>query len=194
MEQNDFIYISKGVYSKEYCESLIEFFNWSASAGVAYNREQSNHIISDSAAFIEPDTASTIGLTMEQMARYQKGFTDIFWAEYAKYCSKYSVLWDCGSHTLLTLKIQKTKIGEGYHAWHFEQDCLGRSSRLAAWMVYLNDVEEGGETEFLYQHKRVTPTLGTLLIWPAGFTHVHRGNPPLSNDKYILTGWLEYIK
>jgi len=60
------------------------------------------------------------------------------------------------------------------------------------WMVYLNDVEEGGETEFLYQHKRLKPEQGTLVIWPASFTHTHRGNPPLSNDKYIVTGWTEF--
>ena len=59
-------------------------------------------------------------------------------------------------------------------------------------MIYLNDVEEGGETEFLYQSIRVAPKAGTLLIWPAGFTHTHRGNPPLSGDKYIATGWVQY--
>ena len=58
--------------------------------------------------------------------------------------------------------------------------------------VYLNDVTEGGETEFLYQKCRFKPEKNTILIWPAQFTHVHRGNPPLSNDKYIITGWVEY--
>jgi len=59
-------------------------------------------------------------------------------------------------------------------------------------MIYLNDVEEGGETEFLYYARRIKPTQGTLLIWPAYFTHAHRGNPPLSNTKYIITGWIEF--
>jgi hypothetical protein len=59
-------------------------------------------------------------------------------------------------------------------------------------MLYLNDVEDGGETEFLYQRMRVKPKQGTLLIWPAGFTHTHRGNPPLSNNKYVITGWSEF--
>jgi len=27
-------------------------------------------------------------------------------------------------------------------------------------------------------------------VWPAGFTHVHRGNPPLKNKKYVISGWL----
>ena len=58
-------------------------------------------------------------------------------------------------------------------------------------MVYLNDVKEGGETEFQYQKLRVKPKRGTVLIWPGGFTHLHRGNPPLSGDKYIATGWYQ---
>jgi len=57
----------------------------------------------------------------------------------------------------------------------------------------LNDVEEGGETEFLYLKKRFKPIRDRLLIFPAGFTHTHRGNPPLSGDKYILTGWVEFM-
>jgi len=89
-------------------------------------------------------------------------------------------------------KIQKTQKGGGYHIWHYESGSLETNHRALAWMVYLNDVEEGGETEFLNQHCRFKPTKGTLLVWPASFTHIHRGNPPLSGDKYILTGWTDY--
>jgi hypothetical protein len=60
-------------------------------------------------------------------------------------------------------------------------------------ILYLNDVEEGGETEFLYFSKRVKPKQGTLLLFPASFTHTHRGNPPLSGTKYIMNTWLEYV-
>ena len=71
---------------------------------------------------------------------------------------------------------------------------MGRGSRdrVLAWMLYLNDVDEGGETEFLYQHVRFKPKRGDFLVWPGGFTHTHRGNPPISNDKYICTGWVEW--
>jgi hypothetical protein len=58
---------------------------------------------------------------------------------------------------------------------------------------YLNDVEEGGETEFLYQGVRVKPKKGTIILCPAAFTHTHRGNPPLSGDKYIINTWVQYI-
>lgn len=103
-------------------------------------------------------------------------------------------------------KIQKTLPGEGYHVWHSEypnvlpgnwketEDCTpggipNVALREGVYTLYLNDIEEGGETEFLNQSVRVSPTTGTVTIFPAGYTHLHRGNPPLKGVKYIMTGW-----
>ena len=89
------------------------------------------------------------------------------------------------------LKIQKTLPTEGYHVWHIEHGKgFSNESRAFVYSIYLNDVEEGGETEFLYFSKRVKPKTGRIVIWPAGFPYVHRGNPPLSGEKYILTSWM----
>ena len=54
---------------------------------------------------------------------------------------------------------------------------------------YLNDDYKGGETEFLYYKKRVEPEQGKLIIWPAGYTHAHRGGLVLEGNKYVITGW-----
>ena len=89
--------------------------------------------------------------------------------------------------------MQETLPQRGYHAWHSEDGSLGCNRRILATMMFLNDVYEGGETEFLYQSLRYKPKRGQFMIWPAGFTHVHRGNPPLSGEKYISTSWLENI-
>ena len=90
-----------------------------------------------------------------------------------------------------TLKIQKTLPTEGYHIWHLEHGKgFENESRAFVFSVYLNDVEEGGETEFLHQATRVKPKTGRIVIWPAGFPYLHRGNPPLSGEKYILTSWM----
>ena len=88
-----------------------------------------------------------------------------------------------------TTILQKTEPCEGYHSFHAENVAWSNRFRALAWMIYLNDVEEGGETEFLYQKKRFKPTKNTALIWPGSWTHLHRGNPPISGSKYILTGW-----
>ena len=103
------------------------------------------------------------------------------------YADKFPQCRDSISHEI---KLQKTPAGSaGYSVWHAEQGPGFSAFRSTSWLLYLNDVTEGGETEFLYQKLRVSPTRGTLVIWPAGFTHPHRGNPPYSNDKYVITGW-----
>ena len=110
-----------------------------------------------------------------------------------EYAKKYGVLNTVAKHRFYDdIKIQKTQPCEGYHVWHCEHGSRTVGSRLLLIMLYLNDVDEGGETEFLYQSIRVQPKKGTLVICPSGFTHTHRGNPPLSGDKYMINGWIEY--
>ena len=90
-----------------------------------------------------------------------------------------------------SLKIQKTLPTQGYHIWHIEHNKgFDNEPRAFVFSVYLNDVDEGGETEFLHFSKRVKPKKGRIVIWPAGFPYVHRGNPPLAGEKYILTSWM----
>jgi len=90
------------------------------------------------------------------------------------------------------MKIQKTIPGQGYHLWHVEYDSrrTPECRRVLAWAIYLNDIDEGGETEFLHQKIRVSPKAGRIVIWPAGFPYLHRGNPPLKGEKYIMTSWM----
>lgn len=91
--------------------------------------------------------------------------------------------------TSVDTKLQKTPPRGGYHVWHCEQGS-SRPDRVLVWTVYLNDIPEGeGETEFLWQGLRVKPKAGTVCIFPAAFTHTHRGNPVYSCNKYIATGW-----
>jgi len=93
------------------------------------------------------------------------------------------------------INVQKySKSVGGYYYWHSEiypRDPAAETlHRVLLFMFYLNDVERGGETEFLYQERKLKPTSGTMVIAPAGFTHTHRGNVPESHDKYILSSWI----
>ena len=93
------------------------------------------------------------------------------------------------------INVQRYRRGEGgYPLWHSEIYPLDANCeqlhRALLFLVYLNDVDEGGETEFFYQQRAVKPRRGSLVIAPAGFTHTHRGNVPLSGDKYVLAGWV----
>ena len=86
-------------------------------------------------------------------------------------------------------KMKKIKCGAGFHQWHYENGTVSDARRTFVIQVYLNDDFDGGETEFLYQNKRINAVQGTIIIFPAAYTHVHRGNPPIGQDKYILTTW-----
>jgi hypothetical protein len=79
--------------------------------------------------------------------------------------------------------------GGGFHAWHYESGALSVAARQFVIQVYLNDDFDGGETEFLYQQRREQAVAGDVLIFPASYTHTHRGNPPLGGNKYLATSW-----
>ena len=89
----------------------------------------------------------------------------------------------------LQCKLQKTVPGGGFHKWHHEAFDRAHSDRLVTWSLFLNDGFEGGETEFLYYKKRCEPRRGRLVLFPAHWGAMHRGNPPLNGTKYLATGW-----
>ena len=90
---------------------------------------------------------------------------------------------------LRDLKLKEIPSGGGFHAWHYENGALDVAARQFVVQIYLNDDFDGGETEFLYQQRREEAVAGDVLIFPASFTHTHRGNPPLGGTKYIATSW-----
>lgn len=93
------------------------------------------------------------------------------------------------------VNLQWYRDGEGgYPYWHCElypRDTQAETlHRHLLWTLYLNDDFADGETEFLFQQKKVTPRTGALLIAPTAFTHTHRGNRPRGGDKFIATSWI----
>ncbi len=87
-----------------------------------------------------------------------------------------------------TARIQKYDEDGHFNCWHFERG-VGTGNRCLVYMTYLNDVEEGGETYFKYQNKKIKPEVGKTIIWPSDWTHTHKGVSPKSGFKYIATGW-----
>lgn len=187
--RDDFIGIFDNVLGSELCDKYIKFFDNASAENLTRGRNNLRHHVDDESIDI------MLGkYTFEHnLNGIAVDFLDMFWAKcYPLYVKKYSILAEFATHNIFDIKIQKTIPGGGYHQWHTETKTLNERNRICAFMLYLNDVDEGGETEFLYQKNRFKPIKDRLLMWPAGYTHVHRGNPPLSNDKYIITGWLEY--
>jgi len=93
------------------------------------------------------------------------------------------------------INLQWYRAGEGgYPYWHCElypKDASAETlHRHLLWTIYLNDDFDGGETEFLFQQRKIAPRTGGLLIAPVAFTHTHRGNRPQGGDKFIATSWI----
>jgi hypothetical protein len=107
-----------------------------------------------------------------------------------KYANEYSA-WA----VIEPINVQHYQPEGGYYAWHTERsgaDFNQGGTRHLAFMTYLNDVNDGGETEFFYQKLKVKPEKGLTLMWPADWTHTHRGITSPTQDKYIVTGWFNY--
>jgi hypothetical protein len=184
------------VYPKGYCEHLISEFNRLESGGAGTNRQNSDnapaHIKNDHQIGIE---LRNHGLFSFEGNNPERMFFDGLQRCYDEYINKYSVLQENGNIRATVMKMQRTGPGGGYHVWHAEQGPGAHTSRVIVYMLYLNDIaaEEGAETEFLYQKKRFNPTENTMVMWPAAYTHAHRGNPVLGEThKYIVTGWFYY--
>lgn len=93
------------------------------------------------------------------------------------------------------INLQWYPAGEGgYPYWHCELYPRSPDAetlhRHLLWTIYLNEGFDGGETEFLFQRRKVVPRTGNLLIAPTAFTHTHRGNRPAGGDKFIATSWI----
>ena len=109
-----------------------------------------------------------------------------------EYEKKYKVVSELAAYSIIeNPRIQYYKKGWGFKAWHCERGW--NTNRILVWMVFLNDVEDGG-TEFMYQKIKIPAKKGLFLMWPSDFTHTHRGIVSKTKEKYILTGWLGWTK
>lgn len=183
-----FIRIWKNFFPKETCSYIIERFehhlndpkkphlvqnnNW----GNSLNRKD-QAIFLQSPEYNEPELVKLLGDAIDSCA-VQYG------DEFGHIKNQYLTHRNC-------IKLQKTLPYGGYHVWHHEQLAdADAHNRELVWTMYLNDMPQGeAETEFMYQHTKVQPTVGTVCIFPAAFTHLHRGLTVYTQAKYIATGW-----
>ena len=93
-----------------------------------------------------------------------------------------------------SFNIQRYKSGQHFQKVHSERTGLNTLHRVFAWMTYLNDVDikDGGSTFFSHYGLEIQPRKGLTLIWPAEWTHAHKGNLLKADSKYIITGWMHF--
>lgn len=194
-EYKEFIGIYRDLYPENYCRHLMEEFENLTKFGAGYNRQQSDK----SPKHEKDDLQISLNMGVHALKDFDNQRTiDMFFKGlqhcYDHYTEKFSILKSAkiSSHSM---KMQRTDPGGGYHLWHAEQFDKTHCERVLVFMLYLNTLneDEGGETEFLYQRLRLKPEENTMIIWPAAYTHTHRGNTVLGNQsKYIVTGWFYF--
>lgn len=199
----DTIMITQNVFSKEECESIINAVPI-AIEKYSYNNIQDNagqsiiHTVSSTdrqdlqlhGPMILASVNETSNELFSKLSKILSSGLDVY-AEEFPIIKKYHI--EQCKVSFHSFKVQRTKIGEGFHNWHFEATEEHLRSRFLVWTIFLNDVVEGGETEFIYKNVRIPAKQGSLCLFPPDWTHTHRGNPPISNDKWIMTGWYDYF-
>jgi len=169
------------------CDDLVKFFNNTDQKGpgeVYYFGEQ----------VVKKDRKDSIETSFDPEADVKE------WSNYKTelqkvlnlYLKKYPEANDVAKFGLVEgANLQHYKPDSGYYSWHAERQ--GISDRHLVFMTYLNDVDEGG-TEFKNQKIKLPARKGLTTIWPTDWTHTHRGVISKTQDKYIITGWFNYVK
>jgi hypothetical protein len=182
LNQNvNFIFLKKNAYSEESCKNLISWFENNkhlASKGKAGKKNLDNLEIP--IELTSSESFYNLGSCLE------KGVAD-FKLEYPNF-DTYLSPWQLNNICQLCRFLPNN-----YYSYiHCEQGSgKDEITRVFAWMIYLNNIDQGGETEFVDYKFKTKPKAGNLYIWPAGPTHLHRG-VPCNVNKYFLTGWFNF--
>jgi hypothetical protein len=198
MSIDNFVFVKENAFSKEFCDSVINDFESYKSKGLARSG-QSGIGVNDQ---VKNTTDLNIYDFPELNEKYSETLTSTFnevlsneflgKLPYQKEFDKDQLFFNPTFYELM--QIQKYTQNKGhYNGWHAEDGNFEMSRRKFVFILYLNDVDEGGETELLYTGLKVQPKKGQLLIHPAPYPFVHKGHTPISDNKYIVTTWLSYV-
>lgn len=192
----NFIHIKPQALSKEVCEKFIVNFESSPLVN-------KGHVFTNGKIIEQPDIKSSSEITFNPTY-----LNNPVWGDLLKHlvsvieegATEYLLQFSEGLYNISEFKldplfnIQRYYPGEGYHKFHCERGANSKDlRRVLVWMIYLNDITDGGQTEFYYQKHKENPEQGKLVIWPSDWTHIHRGVTSSTQTKYILTGWFSHI-
>ena len=91
-------------------------------------------------------------------------------------------------------QVQKYDKSAGYYREHTDSFPGTVNERVLAVIIYLNDVDFGGETNFPVHGVKVKPVQGRICLFPAVFTHPHESCVPITGDKWIISSFVNHVK
>jgi hypothetical protein len=184
----DFIYEKHNVLTKEQCEDFINIFEENSKYnidGVVGNGL--DKAVKESKDFQFGDT--NLHITKRIYGERVPDMLDAVMVEMYKYMDQFPIF-EMTTISIDPFNLQKYEPGQGFHQWHYES--TEDSIRLFVWMIYLNDVPDGG-TQFMMQERTVKAEQGKLVFFPADWTYTHKGEVSNTTTKYILTGWISLV-
>ena len=167
-QEPDFIYVKENALTEEQCQIITQYIDNSKLHKTTFYYQAYGH-------------QSEFGFV-----------TDIVYQNVLKYMEEHPFLKSLYKPFGIdkAWNLQKYLPGQSYSIEHFEHGAEPENCRrILAWMFYLNDVEDGGETYWPQQNFKKTARAGDFCIWPAGWTHSHKGLVSNTEFKYIITGW-----
>ena len=179
----NFIHTIPKAYSKKSCAQLINWFeeNTSIAAPGMAGDKKLNDLEINIQVINEEDYFSLGKTLIKGIKKFKKAFPHI-----DKYIGKWSLN--------PSMQLMKYKPNNYYDIIHCENSGSPEHyKRVFAFMIFLNDIKKGGGTKFIYQNFVAKPKAGDFYIWPAHWTHLHQGVNAPKENKYIITGWVEYI-
>jgi len=184
------MFIEQYYIKKKVCDDLVKFYEKSPDKkpGVTYNNNK---------ASVDEKEKKSLEVYFSPYSTTPEFIT--YQHEFKKCLDKYKKTYKFSNKVNRFAITKNTQIqhyvpGGGYYGWHMERTGAKLTiDRHLVFMTYLNDIKEGGETEWYYQKLQVKPKKGLTVIWPADWTFTHRGITAKKEHKYIITGWINFI-
>lgn len=200
----DFIHRIPNLVSQEFCKDLIKQFEKSKLTGPGHTYTVKDGYVRatyESNSKISTDISVYRGFIEDAEESGEPEWREFIFYINKKlqigiddYIEKFPMLNKLQKFILEGYNIQRYLPGEGFYNWHCENSgYIAGGDRVLAFMIYLNDLTDGGGTDFKLQNHTEKPESGKMVIWPAGWTHVHKGQVSETQSKYIVTGWYKHI-
>ncbi len=184
-------FIGSWIIDHSVCDQIITYFE--------ENTQKQRQGMTSTGTQLDIKNRQDISLNPKELILPENKIYKIYFENLFECYKDYNLQWPFLASIVNHLSIGQFNIGKYKPGQHFQKTHCERSSlndlhRLLAFMTYLNDVEEGGSTYFNHYDLDIKPQKGLTLLWPAEWTHSHKGNILKSGLKYIITGWLIFPK
>jgi hypothetical protein len=186
---SDGIFYVRDLISQDLCHRCIELYGQDPRKHSGYTTSPAGERQLEGAVKVSTDLeVETEGVWAPVFAELHSAVTTVIQNILAQFSSLQVAPLRCTGY-----KIQHYKKNEGRFKWHFDALGPGGWERQLAMIIYLNSVEEGGETSFHRQALKIKPLAGNALFFPPFWTHMHCGEIPRSADKYIISSFCRFV-